>query len=128
MTLRLKLAVMAVALSIGCDRTPRQDAAAVTPPVDKAKAMLPRPDPFRMCYNADTRMLSLYDLAENEGRWMLVTPRNKSGEPVSVDHAFMSDVNLDAVAIFYTTPSGLTSPQVTLREIVTTHVATTGKE
>jgi len=118
---------MMLAMNFGCDRAPREDTPQAALVVVKAKSVLAKPDPFRMAYNADARTLNLYDLSDVEGRWMLVSPQNKSGEPVNIDHAFMTDVDLDAVAVFYTNSSGLVSPRVTLREIVTVNVVHNGK-
>jgi hypothetical protein len=53
---------------------------------------------------------------------MLVTPWNRKGERVGVNHAFMSEVDLDKVAVYYTTAGGQASPRVTLRDIVTVNV------
>ena len=38
----------------------------------------------------------------------------------------MTEMDLDAVAVFYTTPGGQTSPRVTLREIVAVNVVHAG--
>lgn len=112
---------LVILLIAGCDHSPR--GTADTPGPDAgARPMLPKPDPFRMSYDPAARILQLYELPDEHARWMMITPRNRIGEPVSLYHAFMDDdVDLDGVMLFYTT-GNLKSQRVSLREIITMNV------
>jgi hypothetical protein len=107
----------------GCDAAPRETATTHRAPATSAKAAtLVRPDAFRISYDADRRLLTLYDLPDDQARWMLSTPRNAKGEPVTSGHVFASEVDLDRVTVFYTT-KGVASPAISLREVLTLHVS-----
>jgi hypothetical protein len=119
----LGLAVALVAMiGVGCDRGPRDDVRAARLPGTSSKSTLPRPDAHRIRFDAASRTLSLYDLADDQARWMLAGPRTSQGEPVSSGHVFTSDVDLDRVSVFYTI-RGLASPALTLREVQSIQVA-----
>ena len=115
------LAVCAAVL-VGCDNGPRDSVALSKAPATAAKTTLPKPDAYRISYDAGSRTLSLYDLPDDQARWMITSPRNAKGEPVSNGHTFTSDIDLDSVSVFYTT-HGLASPTITLREVLTMQVA-----
>jgi hypothetical protein len=87
-------------------------------PADPTTVKVPRPDPGLIGYDADTRTLVLYDLPDSASKWMLHLPEQPKGVPVNPVHQFMTDVDVDRVAVFYTTAAGLPSPRVTLREVL----------
>jgi hypothetical protein len=86
-------------------------------PVDPTTAKVPKPDLARIGYDSDTRTLVLYDLPD-AAKWMLHLPEQPKGVPVNPVHQFMDDVDVDRVAVFYTTAAGHPSPRVTLREVL----------
>lgn len=110
-----------IVLVVGCDHSPR--GTADSPGSDAGtRPMLPKPDPTRMSYDPAARILQLYELPDEHARWMMITPRNRIGEPVSLYHVFMDEVDLDGVMLFVTT-GHLKSPKVSLREILSMNIA-----
>jgi len=98
------------------DKAATADSARARGPADPT-AKVPKPDPALMGYDPDTRTLVLYHLPD-EGRWMLHLPDQPKGVPVNDVHRFMDEVDVDRVAVFYTTAAGQPSPRVTLREVL----------
>ena len=78
-----------------------------------------KPDLTRLAYNADKRKLTLYDLPERSGRWMLMIPGKPMGIPVESEYEFPAGLECDVeqITVFYTVPNRRPSPSVTLREI-----------
>jgi hypothetical protein len=108
----------------GCDVSPREPAAALTQdPAAPMRSTQPsitpvaRPDLARMTFDPETRRLSLYPPAKG-GTWVLRTPWNGKGEPITTDHGFMDEVDLERTTVFYMTENGFASPAVTLREVL----------
>lgn len=124
MTPRIWLALCIAALSLGCDRAPREVPVAEKAALPEEPTKLATPDVARMSYDPATRVLTLYDLDGGQ-KWMLAAPWNKRSEPVGNDVTFMSEVDVDKVTVFYTTAAGQTSPKVSLREILTQSISTT---
>ncbi|CAN5531689.1 hypothetical protein BH11PLA2_BH11PLA2_39170 [soil metagenome] len=118
------LAVLSTVMLTGCDSAPR-DTAQVTghPATAAATPTLARPDAYRIGYDPATRILSLYELPDDQVRWMISSQRNLKGEPVNNGYTFASEVDLDNVAVFYTTARGQSSPRITLREVLTMQIA-----
>ena len=121
------------AAASGCDAQPRATstevrtvptAAAPTRPGDefvRAPAPQPhKPDLTRLGFDPSTRTLTLYELPEQSGRWMLTSPAAPVGVPVDREYKFPPEANLDLdrVAVFYTVPNRRPSPTVSLREII----------
>ena len=126
-------AAAGLTLAAGCDGSSRQptagrakdeadkaaaaDVARARPPADPT-AKVPRPDPAMIGYDPDSRTLVLYPLPDAAARWMLHLPDQPKGIPVNTIHRFMDEVDVNVVAVFYTTPTGQPSPRVTLREVL----------
>ena len=114
----------------GCDTAPpavptpavpAEPPAAPTPQPGRPTA--DKPDLLRLGYDPAARTLTLYDLPDRGGRWVLVTPDHPTGTPVSGTHAFADDpADPDRVSVYYTVPDRRPSPPVTLREIADAHV------
>lgn len=117
----------------GCDAQPRAASTevrtvptAATParPGDEfVRAPSPqphKPDLTRLGFDPSTRTLTLYELPELSGRWMLTSPAAPVGVPVDREYKFPPEMELDfdRVAVFYTVPNRRPSPTVTLREII----------
>ncbi|MGL4421789.1 MAG: hypothetical protein ACRCZF_14065 [Gemmataceae bacterium] len=79
---------------------------------------VPRPELSLIEYDTESRTLILYDLNEENARWMLVMPGQSMGIPVNAIHQFQDDVEPDLIQIFFTTSAGLASPRVSLGEIL----------
>jgi hypothetical protein len=120
-------------LAAGCDGSSRQPAAGQAQvEADKAAAAdvargrgpadptakVPKPDLAMIGYDPGARRLVLYRLPDAAAKWMLHVPEQPKGVPVNEIHQFMEEVDLDRVAVFYTTATGQASPRVTLREIL----------
>lgn len=125
--LRMRAAsILAAAGLAGCDATPREpadppvraDAGPASRPPQDPKSTVAKPDPVLIDYDLETRTLTLYDLPDRGGRWMLATPADAKGGPVNAVHRFIDEVDVDAVAVFYTTAAGHPSPRVRLREVL----------
>jgi hypothetical protein len=126
---RLVLAASAAwAAASGCDAQPRATSTEVrtapTRPGDefvRAPAPQPtKPDLTRLGFDPSTRTLTLYELPEESGRWMLASPAAPAGVPVDREYKFPpeADLDLDRVAVFYTVANRRPSPTVSLREII----------
>lgn len=81
-----------------------------TPPAEK-------PDLARLSFDPSTYTLTLYPLPARGGRWLLVTPDQPDGTPVSGTVRLPADTDADLASVFYTVPGRRPSPRVTLREI-----------
>lgn len=125
MASRIWLFGLSFTLAFGCDRSPRgslPSAEATAEAIEEPHSKLAKPDVMRMSYDATSRVLHLYDLEVGQ-KWMLSVPWSKRSEPVENDHNFMNELDLEKVAVFYTTSNGQVSAKVTLREIMTQTVS-----
>jgi hypothetical protein len=124
-------AAAAWAAAPGCDAAPRAASTGVrTAPTaanparsgeEFVHASSPnKPDLTRLGFDPSSRTLTLYDLPEQSGRWMLASPAAPGGVPVDREYRFPPevDLDLDRFAVFYTVPNRRPSPAVSLREII----------
>jgi hypothetical protein len=126
-------ASVAWAAASGCDAQPRATStelrsvpttATPTRPGDefvRAPAPQPsKPDLTRLGFDLSTRTLTLYELPEQSGRWMLASPAAPAGVPVEREYKFPpeADLDLDRVTVYYTVANRRPSPTVSLREII----------
>lgn len=112
---------------IGCDIAPPTVPNAATPatladgpPTQPGRSPADKPDVLRLTYDPSAGTLTLYELNDRGGRWLLVTPEHPTGTPVSGKVAVPDDS--DRVSVFYTVPGRRPSPRVTLREIADAQV------
>ena len=114
----------------GCDSAPpavptpaTQAESPASPLTQPGRPSADKPDLQRMDYDPSARTLTLYDLPGRGGRWVLVTPGQPAGTPISGAYTFppADDCDPDKVCVYYTQPDRRPSPRVTLREITDAH-------
>ena len=108
----------------GCDSRPSAqvgETPATKIPVQEptdARVRAPKPDTARLTFDETTQVLSLYDLPEDGGCWMVALPAEPRGVPVQGDFRFSKPADPKTVSVFYTLPKGGMSNPVSLQEIV----------
>ncbi len=81
-----------------------------------SRGRLPAPDPDRIEYDAQKRMLTLYD-RPGQDRWMVRLPDEQFGQLVGPQHRLPVGVDTQQVLVYYVRPGVKVSAPVTVAVI-----------